>query len=182
MLTQSDFCTVHSSTVLTQCDSCPVRSSLVLTQCEFCPVLVLSFGGVEWIHVLVTIDEQFCATVQATGSRIRHLSRRLGTIQCLSALVAELGSSWLIHLVVHRRVTGSAGFDPRKKQWTVTLRQVPRNALLAPVRMLHDDTGNGENGQRPILHSSRPRALQKRPMVVLSSVYWMDPLSWLLRV
>ena len=51
MLTQCDFCTVHSSTVLTQSDSCPVRSSSVLTQCEFCPVLVLSFGGVEWIHV-----------------------------------------------------------------------------------------------------------------------------------
>ena len=63
MLTQCDFCTVHSSTVLTQCDSCPVRSSLVLTQCEFCPVLVLSFRGVD--SRLVTIDEQFCATVQA---------------------------------------------------------------------------------------------------------------------
>ena len=54
-------------------------------------------------------------------------------------------------LGVHRRVTGSAGFDPRRKQWTVILRQVPRSALMAPVRMLHDDTGNGENGQRPIL-------------------------------
>ena len=51
-------------------------------------------------------------------------------------------------LGVHRRVTGSAGFDPRGKQWTVILRQVPRSALMAPVRMLHDDTGNGENGQR----------------------------------
>ena len=47
-------------------------------------------------------------------------------------------------LGVHRRVTGSAGFDPRRKQWTVILRQVPRSALMAPVRMLHDDTGNGE--------------------------------------
>ena len=83
-------------------------------------------------------------------------------------------------LGVRRRVTGSAGFDPRRKQWTVILRQVPRSALMEPVRMLHDDTENGENGQRPILHSSRPRALQRRPMVVLSSVYWMDPLSWLL--
>ena len=36
--------------------------------------------------------------------------------------------------------------------------------------------------QKPIIHSSRPRALQRRRMVVLSSVYWMDPLSWLLRV
>ena len=53
-------------------------------------------------------------------------------------------------LGVHRRVTGSAGFDPRRKQWTAILRQVPRSALMAPVRMLHDDTGNGENGQRPI--------------------------------
>ena len=60
-------------------------------------------------------------------------------------------------LGVHRRVTGSAGFDPRGMQWTIILRQVPRSALMAPVRMLHDDTGNGENGQRPILHSSRPR-------------------------
>ena len=85
-------------------------------------------------------------------------------------------------LGVHRCVTGSAGFDPRKKQWTVILRQVPRSALMAPVRMLHDDTGNRENGQRPIFLSSRPRALRRRPMVVLSSVYWMDPLSWLLRV
>ena len=31
---------------------------------------------------------------------------------------------------------------------------------MAPVRMLHDDTGRGENGQRPVLHSSRPRALK----------------------
>ena len=85
-------------------------------------------------------------------------------------------------LGVHRRVAGSAGFDPRRKQWTVILRQVPRSALMAPVRMLHDDTGNGENGQRPILHSSRPRALQRRPMAVLHSVYWIDPLRWLLRV
>ena len=73
-------------------------------------------------------------------------------------------------LGVHRRVTGSAGFDTRGKQWTVILRQVPRSAVMAPVRMLHDDTGNGENGQRPILHSSRPRALQTRPMVVLYSI------------
>ena len=29
--------------------------------------------------------------------------------------------------------------------------------------------------QKPIIHSSRPRALQRRRMVVLSSVYWMDP-------
>ena len=64
-------------------------------------------------------------------------------------------------LGVHRRVTGSAGFDPRRKHWTVILRQVPRSALMAPVRMLHDDTGNGENGQKPILHSLRPRALQR---------------------
>ena len=64
-------------------------------------------------------------------------------------------------LGVHRRVTGSAGFDPRRKQWTVILRQVPRSAVMAPVRMQHDDTGNGENGQRPILHSSRPGALFK---------------------
>ena len=76
------------------------------------------------------------------------------------------GGAWKLlvdSLGVHRRVTGSAGFDPRRKQWTVTLRQVPRSALMAPVRMLHHDTGNGQNGQRPILHSSRPRALQKRP-------------------
>ena len=46
---------------------------------------------------------------------------------------------------------------------------------MAPVRMLHDDTGNGENGQKPISHSSRPRALFRRPMVRLSSVYWMAP-------
>ena len=60
-------------------------------------------------------------------------------------------------------VTGSAGFDPHKKQWTIILRQVQRNALMAPVRMLHHDTANGENRQKPILHSSRPRALQRRP-------------------
>ena len=46
-------------------------------------------------------------------------------------------------LGVHRRVAGSAGFDPRRKQWTAILRQVPRSALMAPVRMLHDDTGHG---------------------------------------
>ena len=44
-------------------------------------------------------------------------------------------------LRVHRRVTRSAGFDPRRKQWTKILRQVPRSALMAPVRMLHDHTG-----------------------------------------
>ena len=54
-------------------------------------------------------------------------------------------------LGVHWRVTGSAGFDPRRKHWTVILRQVPGSALMAPVRMLHDDTGSGENGQRPYL-------------------------------
>ena len=54
-------------------------------------------------------------------------------------------------LGVHRRVTGSAGFDPRRKQRTVILRQVPRSALMAPVRMLNDDTGNGENGQKAYL-------------------------------
>ena len=66
VLTQCVFCPVPSSlSVLTQCDFCPVRSSSVLTQHEFCPVLVLSCSSVEWIHVLVTIDEQFCAAVQA---------------------------------------------------------------------------------------------------------------------
>ena len=47
-------------------------------------------------------------------------------------------------------VTGSASFNPRRKQWTVILRQVPRSVLMAPGRVLHDDTGNGENGQGPI--------------------------------
>ena len=84
-------------------------------------------------------------------------------------------------LGVHRRVAESAGFDPRRNQWTVILRQVPRNAFMAMVRMLHDDTGNGEHGQRPILHSPRPRTLQRRPMVVLSSANWMEPPSWLSR-
>ena len=54
-------------------------------------------------------------------------------------------------LGVHRRVTGSAGFDPRRKQWTENLRQVPRSALMAPVRMLHDDTGNGEKWAKAYL-------------------------------
>ena len=61
---------------------------------------------------LVTIDEQFCATVQAISPvqeiGISHVGwavfviepdRQAIIIQCLSALVAELGSSWLIHLV-----------------------------------------------------------------------------------
>ena len=85
-------------------------------------------------------------------------------------------------LGVHRRVTGSAGFDPRQKLLTIILRQVPRSVLMVPVRMLHDDTGNGESGQRLILHSSRPRALRRRPMAVLSSASWMDLRSWLFRV
>ena len=40
------------------------------------------------------------------------------------------------------------------------------------------DGAGGGAAQRPVLHSSRPRTLQRRPMVVLSFVYWMDPLSW----
>ena len=60
----------------------------------------------------MTIDEQFCATVQAI-SPVQEIGIYVGlavfviepdrqqaiVIQCLSALVAELGSSWLIHLV-----------------------------------------------------------------------------------
>ena len=38
--------------------------------------------------------------------------------------------------------------------------------------MLHDDTGSGENVQRPILHSSRPMDSEGGPR--RSSVYWMD--------
>ena len=62
---------------------------------------------------LVTIDEHFCATVQAISPvqeiGIYHVGwavfviepdrQQAIIIQCLSALVAELGSSWLIHLV-----------------------------------------------------------------------------------
>ena len=62
----------------------------------------------------MTIDEQFCATVQAVSPvqeiGISHVGwgqaiviepdrQQAIVIQCLSALVAELGSSWLIHLV-----------------------------------------------------------------------------------
>ena len=61
------------------------------------------------------------------------------------------------------------------------LRLVPRSALMALARMLRDDTGSGENGQRPTLQSSRQGGLRRRTMVVLSSVSWVDPLSWLSR-
>ena len=81
-------------------------------------------------------------------------------IQCLSAereawklLVGSLG--------VPRRVTGSAGFDPRRKQWTVILRQVPRSALMALVRMRHVYTGNGENGQKAYLTLLEARSTPK---------------------
>ena len=61
----------------------------------------------------MTNDEQFCATVQAISPvqeiGISHVGKAVFVIepdrqqaiviQCLSALVAELGSSWLIHLV-----------------------------------------------------------------------------------
>ena len=180
--------------VLTQCESCPVRSSLVLTQCEFCPELVWSFCG-RVDSRLVTIDERFCVTVQAISPiqeiGISHVGwavfvfepdRRQAIVVQVSVRTGSGAWKLLVDpLGVHRSVPGSAGFDPRRKQWTVLLRQVPRRVLVAPVRMLHDDTGSGENGQRPILHSSRPRELRRRPMVVLSSVYWMDPLSWLSR-
>ena len=61
----------------------------------------------------MTIDERFCVTVQAISlvhdMGISHVDQAVFVIetyrqqaiviQCLSALVAELGSSWLIHLV-----------------------------------------------------------------------------------
>ena len=47
-------------------DFCPVSSSsMVLTQCDSCPVLVLVLKQCRVDSRLVTIDEQFCATVQA---------------------------------------------------------------------------------------------------------------------
>ena len=62
---------------------------------------------------LVTIYEQFCATVQAISPvqeiGVSHEGKAVFVIgpdrqqaiviQCLSAPVGELGSSWLIHLV-----------------------------------------------------------------------------------
>ena len=62
----------------------------------------------------MTIDEQFCETVRAISpvqeigishvvlgqsSSLNQTDSKAIVIQCLSALVAELGSSWLIHLV-----------------------------------------------------------------------------------
>ena len=85
----------------------------MLTQHEFCPVLFFVLQQCRVDSRLVTIDEQFCATVQAISPvqeiGISHVGwavfviepdrQQAIVIQCLSALVAELGSSWLIHLV-----------------------------------------------------------------------------------
>ena len=95
----------------------------------------------------MTTDEQFCATVQAISPvqeiGISHVGQAVFVIepdtqqaiviQCLSRTGAGAWKLLVDSLGVHRRVTGSAGFDPRRKQWTVILRQVPRSALMAPV-------------------------------------------------
>ena len=122
----------------------------------------------------MTIDEQFCATVPShlSGSRNRHLSRRLGSLRHwtrqtaghrYSVSVRTGSGAWKLlvdPLGVHRRVTGSAGFDPREKQWTIILRQVPRSALMAPVRMLHDDTEMEKMG-RGLSHTPRGQGHSK---------------------
>ena len=63
----NDFCKIHSSTVLTQCDSCPIRSSSVLTQHKILPSSCFVLKQCRVDSRLVTIDEQFCATVQAVS-------------------------------------------------------------------------------------------------------------------
>ena len=80
---------------------------------------------------------------------------------------------------MHRRVTGSAGFDPPRKQWTVILRLAPRSAF----------DGAGEDAARRYwkwrkcakAYVTLLEAKETPKEVVLSSVYWMDPLSWLSR-
>ena len=98
------------------------------------------------------------SSLNQTDSRPSHsVSVRIGSGD---------GSSWLIHLVC----TGVSleGFNPQRKQWTASLRQVPRSVSMGLVRTRQDDT-RGNKG------------LRRRPMVALSSVFWMDPQSWLLR-